>query len=81
MAIEAGIRSIRKRAFGNRLSAVLHVDSSVDRVMYLGLGVSVATFVFARGLCGRTFGSRGKLIIIQSSETKDGEMVDPTIVK
>ncbi|KZF19804.1 putative MFS transporter [Xylona heveae TC161] len=49
--VSAGVRSIRKLVSGSQLVAVLAAYSkSIDHVMYLGLGVSVAVLVFAWGL-------------------------------
>ncbi|KAH8674170.1 major facilitator superfamily domain-containing protein [Xylariales sp. PMI_506] len=49
--INVGVRSIRELVSGNRLVAVLQAYSnSVDRVMYLGIAVSIAAFAFGWGL-------------------------------
>ena len=49
--VNTGVRSIRQLVSGDQLAAVLQAYSnSVDHVMYLGIGVSVAAFTFAWGL-------------------------------
>lgn len=49
--IDTGVHSIRKLVSGSQLTAVLAAYAkSVDNVMYLGVGVSIAVLVFAPGL-------------------------------
>ena len=49
--IVAGARSIRKLVSGVQLAGVLEAYStSVDRIMYLGIGIGVVSFAFAWGL-------------------------------
>ncbi|KXG50686.1 Major facilitator superfamily domain, general substrate transporter [Penicillium griseofulvum] len=49
--INAGVRSIRDLVPGSELTAVLAAyTKSVDKVMYLGIAVSVAVLIFAPGL-------------------------------
>lgn len=49
--VAAGVRGIRDLVSDTRLTAVLTAYSkSIDHVMYLGIGVSVAGLVFAWGL-------------------------------
>lgn len=51
LIVAAGARSIRKLVRGEELQGVLRAYSeSVDRVMYLGVGLGVASFVFCWGL-------------------------------
>jgi hypothetical protein len=51
LIVAAGARSIRKLVQGEQLKGVLRAYStSVDRVMYLGAGLGVASFVFCWGL-------------------------------
>lgn len=77
--IDAGVRSIRKLVSGDQLAAVLQAYSnSVDHVMYLGIGVSVAAFAFAWGLGWKDIRVERKLNAIQSSETEDEELAPPT---
>lgn len=47
----AGARSIRKLVSGEQLVGVLKAYStSIDRVMYLSIGIGVVSFAFAWGL-------------------------------
>ncbi|MCJ1386604.1 hypothetical protein MMC17_009730 [Xylographa soralifera] len=51
LLLGAGARSIRNLVSGTQLSAVLKAYStSFDRIMYLGVGIAVASFAFAWGL-------------------------------
>ncbi|KAL4997556.1 putative MFS transporter [Aspergillus recurvatus] len=60
LIIAAGARSIRNLVSGEQLARVLEAYSTaIDSVMYLGVGISVASFVFAWGL-GRLRRERGK---------------------
>jgi hypothetical protein len=72
--IGAEFRSIRKLVSGDELAAVLQAYSnSVDHVMYLGIGASIATFAFSWGLGWKDIRVEKKLIALRSSETQDGE--------
>ncbi len=80
--INAGVRSIRKLVQGEPLAAVLQAYSnSVDRVMYLGIGVSIAAFSFAWGLGWKDIRVEKKLNAIQSSETKDKDLPEPKVAE
>ncbi|KAJ5618038.1 Major facilitator superfamily domain general substrate transporter [Penicillium hordei] len=49
--INAGVRSIREMMSGSELTAVLEAYAkSIDKVMYLGIAVSIAVLVFSPGL-------------------------------
>jgi hypothetical protein len=49
--INVGVRSIRGLVSGSQLTAVLAAYAkSIDKVMYLGIAVSVAVLVFSPGL-------------------------------
>ncbi|CAI7650941.1 unnamed protein product [Penicillium discolor] len=49
--INAGVRSIRDMTSGSELAAVLEAYAkSIDKVMYLGIAVSIAVLVFSPGL-------------------------------
>ncbi|KAJ5654303.1 Major facilitator superfamily domaingeneral substrate transporter [Penicillium lividum] len=49
--INAGVRSIRNLVSGSELTAVLAAYAkSIDKVMYLGIAVSIAVLVFSPGL-------------------------------
>jgi hypothetical protein len=49
--INVGVRSIRDLVSGSELTAVLAAYAkSIDKVMYLGIAVSVAVLVFSPGL-------------------------------
>jgi hypothetical protein len=49
--INVGVRSIRDLASGSELTAVLAAYAkSIEKVMYLGIAVSVAVLVFSPGL-------------------------------
>ena len=51
LIIAAGARSVRQLVSGEQLAGVLQAYStSVDRVMYLGIGIGAASFAFAWGL-------------------------------
>ncbi|KAL6858331.1 hypothetical protein ACO1O0_005792 [Amphichorda felina] len=74
--IAAGARSIRDLVSGSRLDAVLAAYSnSIDRVMYLGIGVSVAVLAFAWGLGWKDIRKANQLKAItdESSESGDKE--------
>jgi hypothetical protein len=75
--VDAGVRSIRKLVSGDRLAAVLQAYSnSVDHVMYLGIGVSVAALGFAWGLGWKDIRVERKLNAINSSRTVEETEVD-----
>jgi hypothetical protein len=76
--VGAGVRSIRQLVSGEKLALVLQAYSnSVDRVMYLGIAASVATFAFAWGLGWKDIRVERKLIALQSSEAGDGDLAIP----
>jgi len=80
--VESGVRSIRQLVSGDQLAAVLQAYSnSVDNVMYLGVGVSVATFAFAWGLGWKDIRVERKLNAIQSSEVEHEGSVPVTTVE
>ena len=75
--INAGVRSIRDLVSGSQLALVLQAYSnSVDRVMYLGIAVSVAAFAFAWGLGWKDIRVEGKLNAIQNSTAGASEKPD-----
>ncbi|TEA12656.1 Efflux pump afoB [Colletotrichum sidae] len=74
--IDAGASSIRNLVSGDQLAAVLKAFSnSVDTVMYLGIGVSIAAFAFGWGLGWKDIRVEKKLRAIKASDDKDGKSV------
>ncbi|KAF4832996.1 Efflux pump afoB [Colletotrichum tropicale] len=70
--INAGASSVRKLVSGDQLRHTLKAYSnSVDKVMYLGVAVSIATFAFAWGLGWKDIRVEKKLKAIKSEA--DGE--------
>lgn len=70
--ISAGFSSIRKLVSGAELAAVLQAYSnSVDHVMYLGIGASIATFAFSWGLGWKDIRVEKKRMALRSSGTQD----------
>ncbi|KAI8315203.1 Efflux pump afoB [Colletotrichum sp. SAR11_240] len=70
--INAGASSVRKLVSGDHLRHTLQAYSnSVDKVMYLGVAVSIATFAFAWGLGWKDIRVEKKLKAIRSEA--DGE--------
>ncbi|KAI8263994.1 Efflux pump afoB [Colletotrichum sp. SAR11_239] len=70
--INAGASSVRKLVSGDQLRHTLQAYSnSVDKVMYLGVAVSIATFAFAWGLGWKDIRVEKKLKAIRSEA--DGE--------
>ncbi|KAJ3958261.1 hypothetical protein N0V92_005138 [Colletotrichum tropicale] len=70
--INAGASSVRKLVSGDQLRHTLQAYSnSVDKVMYLGVAVSIATFAFAWGLGWKDIRVEKKLKAIKSEA--DGE--------
>lgn len=71
--IGTGASSVRKLGLGaQQLGTVLQAYSdSVDRVMYLGIGVSVAAFGFAWGLGWKDIRVERKLKQIREAGTTD----------
>ena len=67
--IAAGARSIRKLVAGEQLTGVLVAyTTAIDRVMYLGVGLSVMSFVFAMGLGWKD------IRVEKKKENRDSEM-------
>lgn len=75
--VNAGVRSIRKLVSGNQLAAVLQAYSnSIDNVMYLGIGVSVAAWMFAWGLGFKDIRVERELNAIQNPKASSQAKVD-----
>ncbi|KAI0377224.1 major facilitator superfamily domain-containing protein [Hypomontagnella monticulosa] len=81
LVLSAGVNSIRGFVQGDRLTAALECYTvAIDHVMYLGVGVSAATFAFGWGLGWKDIRVEKKLHVIQSSpsssetETEDREI-------
>lgn len=72
--INSGARSVRQLVSGDALAATLEAYSeSIDTVMYLGIGVSVAAFAFAWGLGWKDIRVERKLnAITQASDNENG---------
>lgn len=74
--VNAGTNTIRNIVHGDQLAAALECYTvAISHVMYLGIGVSVATFIFGWGLGWKDIRVQKKLQAIQSSpspETEDG---------
>ena len=82
--VNAGVRGFRKLVQGPQLAAVLEAYSnSVDRVMYLGIGVSVAAFAFAWGLGWKDIRVEGNLQAIRAtkSEDKDSRVPEDSVMR
>lgn len=74
--VNAGVRSIRNLVSGDPLAAVLQAYSnSVDKVMYLGIAVSVCAFAFGWGLGWKDIRVQRKLNAIRSSGSKEEQPV------
>ena len=74
VTIAAGARSTRHLVSGERLAGVLQAYStSVDRVMYLGVGIGVASFAFAWGRGWKDIRVEKKNV--NKVETEDGEVM------
>lgn len=72
--IGTGFRSLRKIVSGDALAAVLQAYSnSIDRVMYLGIAISVATFAFSWGLGWKDIRVEKGRVALRSSETQGKE--------
>lgn len=72
IVVDAGVRSIRGLVSGDALTATLQAYSnSIDVVMYLGIGVAIAAFVFAWGLGFKDIRKVKKLRAIRSSDATD----------
>ncbi|KAJ5834130.1 Major facilitator superfamily domain general substrate transporter [Penicillium robsamsonii] len=77
--IEAGVRSIRSLVPGSELPAVLAAYSkSIDKVMYLGIAVSVAVLLFSPGLGWKDIRKVKELQIITDTPKSDDK--DPAII-
>ena len=76
--VNAGVRGFRRLVHGQQLTAVLQAYSnSVDRVMYFGIGVSVAAFAFAWGLGWKDIRVETNLDAIRSNESEDKDSLTP----
>lgn len=68
--LNAGVRSIRDLVSGSELNAVLAAYAkSIDKVMYLGIAVSVAVLVFSPGLGWKDIRKVKELQIITDKST------------
>ncbi|CAI7663334.1 unnamed protein product [Penicillium palitans] len=77
--IHAGVRSIRDMVSGSELAAVLEAYAkSIDRVMYLGIAVSIAVLVFSPGLGWKDI-RKAKLQVI-TDKSPDGGDKDSAVV-
>ncbi|KAK2762622.1 hypothetical protein FQN54_000795 [Arachnomyces sp. PD_36] len=74
--VDAGVRSIRNLVSGSQLIAVLTAYAeSIDRVMYLGIGVSAAVLVFSPGLGWKDIRKTKDLLTFTSDSSGSGEKV------
>lgn len=70
--VDAGVRSIRGLVSGEALTATLQAYSnSIDVVMYLGIAVALAAFIFAWGLGFKDIRKVKKLKALRSSDATD----------
>lgn len=77
--VNAGVRGFRRLVHGQQLTAVLQAYSnSVDRVMYFGIGVSVAAFAFAWGLGWKDIRVENNLDAIQANELEKDSLAPKT---
>lgn len=77
--INAGVRSIRDMVSGSELAAVLEAYAkSIDKVMYLGIAVSIAVLVFSPGLGWKDI-RKAKLQVI-TDKSPDGGDKDSAVV-
>lgn len=68
--VSAGANSIRQIVQGDRLAAALECyTEAISHVMYLGVGLSVVTFVFGTGLGWKDIRVAKKLQAIKSSQS------------
>ncbi|CAI7653011.1 unnamed protein product [Penicillium glandicola] len=78
--INAGVRSIRDLVSGSELAAVLAAYAkSIDKVMYLGIAVSIAVLVFSPGLGWKDIRKVKQLQII-TDKSPDGGDKDSALV-
>jgi hypothetical protein len=67
--VDAGVRSIRAIVSGDALTATLQAYSdSINAVMYLGIGVAIATFAFGWNLGFKDIRKVKKLQALRSSD-------------
>ncbi|KAJ5187781.1 Major facilitator superfamily domain general substrate transporter [Penicillium cf. viridicatum] len=77
--INAGVRSIRDMMSGSELTAVLEAYAkSIDKVMYLGIAVSIAVLAFSPGLGWKDIRKAKLQVIIDKSP--DGGDKDSAVV-
>lgn len=77
LVLSAGVNGIREFVQGDRLAAALECyTEAISHVMYLGVGVSIATFCFAWGLGWKDIRVEKKLQAIKSETSKPGSLPD-----
>ncbi|CAI7585270.1 unnamed protein product [Penicillium crustosum] len=70
--INAGVRSIREMVSGSELAAALEAYAkSIDKVMYLGIAVSIAVLVFSPGLGWKDIRKAKLQVITDKSPDRD----------
>jgi hypothetical protein len=75
--LHAGVHTIRNIVSGNQLGSALEAyTESISQVMYLGIGVSAATWAFAWGLGWTDVRVVKKLQALQSSGAEDDEAAE-----
>ncbi|OQE46599.1 hypothetical protein PENCOP_c001G06091 [Penicillium coprophilum] len=78
--IEAGVRSIRDLVSGSELTAVLAAYAkSIDKVMYLGIAVSISVLVFSPGLGWKDIRKVKELQVI-TEKSPDSDYMDSAVV-
>jgi len=72
--INSGVRSIRDLVSGSELTAVLAAYAkSIDKVMYLGIAVSIAVLVFSPGLGWKDIRKVKELQVITDKSPSSGD--------
>ena len=73
----SALQHVREFVQGDRLAAALECyTEAISHVMYLGVGVSIATFAFAWGLGWKDIRVEKKLQAIKSETGKPGSLPD-----
>lgn len=72
--INVGVRSIRDLVSGSELTAVLAAYAkSIDKVMYLGIAVSIAVLVFSPGLGWKDIRKVKELQVLTNKSPNGGD--------
>lgn len=78
--INVGVRSIRDLVSGSELTAVLAAYAkSIDKVMYLGIAVSIAVLVFSPGLGWKDIRKVKELQVLTNKSPNSGDKYSAVI--